>query len=281
MQHDYHRIEQAIDFLHRHAGRQPALAEAAAAAGLSEHHFQRLFTRWAGISPKRYLQVLAAERARRLLPTSSVLDASLGAGLSGPGRLHDLLVSLHAASPGELRDGGRGLSLRHGFADTPFGEALLALSPRGLCHFGFVGDDRAAALAELRAAWPRAALIADDPAADALVGRIFPHRPGASAQPLALWVRGTNFQVRVWEALLRIAPGETVSYQQLAATVGRPGAARAVGNAVGANSVAYLIPCHRVIRRHAGLGDYRWGAPRKAALLAWERCQLAAGGEAT
>lgn len=272
MSDDYQRIARVIDHLVRHHPRQPDLAELAATAGLSEFHFQRLFTRWAGISPKRFLQFLTADHARALLrQANSSLATSLEAGLSGPGRLHDLLVTLHAVTPGELKAGGAGLTLRYGVHPSPFGAFLLVMSPRGVCALSFIDGDAEAALAPVRADWPAAALVEDPaataPAAQALFARAQP------AQPVALWVRGSNFQVKVWEALLRLPPGGLVSYQTLAERIGRPGAARAVGNAVGSNPIAFLIPCHRVIRASGVIGDYRWGSTRKRALLAWEQAQ--------
>lgn len=270
MTSDYQRIEQLIGYLDSHFRAQPSLAELAAVAGLSEAHLQRLFTRWAGISPKRFLQHLTASHAERLLAAHPVLEASLESGLSGSGRLHDLMITLHAVTPGEIRSGGEGLTLRYGSAPSPFGPCLLAMSERGVCRLAFTPPERPETVrAELAARWPRAHLVEDTAAAAAMAAAIFAGAP--PRRPLALWVRGSNFQLQVWQALLRVPPGQVVSYQALAQAVGRPGAARAVGNAVGDNPVAYLIPCHRVIRKSAGLGDYRWGRSRKQVLLAWER----------
>jgi len=290
---DYARIEQAILYLDRHAERQPSLDEVARAVRLSPYHFQRLFRRWAGISPKRFLQAIALNRAKRALDgRASVLDAALDAGLSGPARLHDLFVTHDAVSPGQYKRRGEGLALRYGFAASPFGECLLALSPLGIFWLGFVGaGGRARALAELRERWPLARLLRDDAAARPLAARAFGSPDGATAAAtaaataggphasLALHLRGTNFQVQVWRALLAIPSGETVAYGDLAARLGRPGAGRALGMALKANPVAFLIPCHRVIRGTGALGGYRWGPARKQAMLAWE--QALSGGEPT
>ncbi len=193
------------------------------------------------------------------------------AGLSGPGRLHDLCVSLEAASPGELKSGGASWTVRAGFARSPFGRCLIAEGPRGVCHLSFVDDTDEAALTWLRASWPQARLERNDVASARLAARIFRHPDGTSARPpLRAFVRGTAFQVRVWRALLEVGPGTLVSYGDLAVAVGRPTAARAVGTAVGQNALAYLIPCHRVIRETGVIGNYRWGHARKRAMLAWE-----------
>lgn len=272
---EYARIERAIHYLARHAGRQPDLADAAAAAGLSPFHFQRLFTRWAGVSPKRFVELLTVEHAKRLLRDSaSVLDAALAVGLSGPGRLHDQFVALEAATPGEFKAGGAGLTIRWGVHASPFGAVLAALTARGVCRLAFIDDDGDAAERDaLAAAWPRATLIRDDRQTAAAAHAAF--AGGAGAKP-PLWVRGTNFQIAVWRALLRVPEGKVCTYGDLAAAIGRPTAARAVGQAVGANPVACLIPCHRVIRSVGALGGYRWGTERKRALLAWEAARAPA-----
>lgn len=267
--HHYAAVARAIVYVRTHARRQPSLAEIAAAAGLSEHHLQRVFSAWAGISPKRFLQVLTKQHALAALRESAdLLDAALEAGLSGPGRLHDLMVSCEALTPGEIKSGGTGVELRHGLAATPLGLALFGWTPRGLCHLAFCDGDEAAKLATLRADWPAANFIHDAGGAAQLAARVFPAAP----QPgrLHLLLKGTNFQVKVWEALLRIPPASLVSYGQLAAALGRPEAPRAVAGAVAANAIAYLIPCHRVIRESGDNASYRWGVERKLALRAWE-----------
>lgn len=263
---DAARVTDAIRFLEQRWRAQPSLDEVAAAVGLSGPHFQRLFRRWAGVSPKRFLQYVTAEHARRVLRESrSVLDAAFDAGLSGPGRLHDLTVRVHALTPGEVKRAGGGVAVRYGFHPTPFGECLLATTARGVCALSFLADGgRTAALDDLRARWPAADVARDDAGTRPVAERAF---GGGGA---LLDVRGTNFQVRVWEALLRVPEGALVTYADLAAAVGRPKAARAVGSAVARNPVAWLIPCHRVIRATGAFGDYRWGAARKKAIVGWE-----------
>jgi AraC family transcriptional regulator, regulatory protein of adaptative response / methylated-DNA-[protein]-cysteine methyltransferase len=269
---DYSRIEKAILFLDGKFPEQPSLVEVAARVHLSPFHFQRLFKRWAGLSPKRFLQFLKADHAKRALERSSnLLDAAYAAGLSGPGRLHDLLVSVEAVTPGEFKRRGKGLEIAYGFHLTLFGECLLAATARGICGLAFVVDgDRGATLADLRGRWPGARLEEKPASTRPFVERIFPRRPSRAHRPLPLYLKGTNFQVKVWEALLRIPEGSVTSYQELAARLRRPRAARAVGNAVARNPVAFLIPCHRVIRRMGALGGYHWGPARKQTLLAWE-----------
>lgn len=277
--HDYARIEAALRYLDEHAARQPSLAEAARAAHLSPHHFQRVFRRWAGISPKRFVQVHTVETAKaRLRAGRSVLDAAWDAGLSGPGRLHDLFVNLEAVSPGEFKARGGGLIVRHGFHPSPFGTALLAATDRGICHLAFVDEGRERkALEELRRAWPSAELKQDAPATAKLIARVFPASAnGRRREPLTVLAGGTNFQAQVWRALLKVPPGTRTTYGALAKAIGKPKAARAVGQAVARNPIAYLIPCHRVVRSLGALGDYRWGADRKRALLAWEAARAKA-----
>lgn len=287
---DYNRIAAAIAFIRQHHREQPDLATIAQQVHLSEHHFQRLFTRWAGISPKRFLQYLTAEYAKTTLAGSkSVMDATLEAGLSSPGRLHDLMVTVEAVSPGEYKTGGAGLDIRYGVHSTPFGEAFVALTERGICSLQFLehpplGADSSqnslsaeAALQTLCRDWPQAHYHEDRAAAQALCDRIFHPATGPgtgpASTPLTVWVKGTNFQIQVWRALLNIPLGHLATYQGLATAIGRPTAARAVGTAVGSNAIAYLIPCHRVIRQSGELGGYRWGCDRKAALLGWEASQ--------
>ncbi len=268
---DYERMADAIDFLERNWRRRPGLDEVAERIGLSKYHFQRLFQRWAGISPKRFVQHLTVERARELLRgPRPVLDVAEQLDLSGAGRLHDLLVSVDAVTPGEVRRGGAGLAIGYGSGSSPFGPCLLGTTARGVCHLAF-GDDPDPEIARrvLRRRWPAATLHEDQAGARDLVRRIFAPADGRRA-PLPLLIRGTNFQLQVWEALLRIPPGQIVTYQEIAAAVGRPEAARAVGQAVGANPVSYLIPCHRVLRKDGGVSGYAWGIPRKRAMLCYE-----------
>lgn len=273
-QTDYERIAQAIEYIREHFHQQPDLATIAAQVGLSEHHFQRLFRRWAGISPKRFLQYLTADYARMLLNQSeSVLDTAHESGLSGPGRLHDLTVNIHAATPGEIRSGGQGINIYYGCHETPFGMAFIALTDRGICTLRFYDDSFDSALSETQADWPAAALIEAPDVTRPVIEQIFSWQPGD--EPLTVWLRGTNFQVRVWEALLAIPPGQATTYQQIAAALEQPSASRAVGSAVGRNPIAFLIPCHRVLRKSGELGGYRWGTIRKQAMLAWEGMHLA------
>ncbi|MGE4220119.1 MAG: bifunctional transcriptional activator/DNA repair enzyme AdaA [Alphaproteobacteria bacterium] len=273
---DYARIGHAIDWLSAHYLDQPQLADVAAAAGLSEAHLQRLFSRYVGVSPKKFVQYLTLDFAKeRLGASESVLDAALDAGLSGPGRLHDLFVGIEAMSPGEWKARGEGLIIRYGWHPSPFGDCLLMATERGLCGLAFALDTgRAATLADLSAGWERAQLVEDATATLRYAERAF----GGSGGRLDLVLRGTPFQLKVWEALLRIPPGALVTYEGLAARIGKPGAARAVAGAVGANPVSWLIPCHRVIRGSGIITGYRWGPARKRALLAWEAAQAEASG---
>jgi AraC family transcriptional regulator of adaptative response/methylated-DNA-[protein]-cysteine methyltransferase len=269
---DYARIEQAIRYLEQHQDEQPSLKQIAAELNLSEYHFQRLFTRWVGISPKRFMQYLTKEHAKQLLDQSeSLLNVSYQSGLSGPGRLHDLFVTWEAVTPGDYKRKGEGLHLTYGFYPSPFGEYLLAASGRGITNLLFLRDEgRAGAFNLLMAEWPRATLQEDPSAMQGLAGQahlLFTNKPGA---PLRLHLSGTNFQLKVWEALLRIPPGTVVTYTDIAVSIGLPGASRAVGSAVGRNPVAVIIPCHRVIRKSGEPGGYRWGQPRKQAILGWE-----------
>jgi len=273
---DYERIEAAIAFLEAHVSDQPGLEEIAAHVGLSEYHFQKLFSRWVGISPKRFLQFLTKEYAKQLLKNSrSVLDTAHDAGLSGPGRLHDLFVACEAVTPGEYKSGGSGLKITYGFNDSPFGECLVASTDRGICGLFFVRDgNRRGVLTELARIWNRADLTEGGKALAPLTKRIFTPSAWQHHQPLPIMLKGTNFQIKVWEALLRIPAGAAVSYEDVAAAVGAPKAVRAVGSAVGKNPVSYLIPCHRVIRKNAEYGNYGSGTARKKALLGWEAAQI-------
>jgi AraC family transcriptional regulator of adaptative response/methylated-DNA-[protein]-cysteine methyltransferase len=275
---DYERVARAIRFLDAHRAEQPDLAAVAGSAGLSPFHFHRLFSRWAGLTPKDFLQVLTLEHVKNSLRRGkSVLSAALDAGLSGPARAHDLCLTLEAATPGEMNSGGASWTLQAGFTSTPFGKCLIALGPRGICHLSFLGaDGEAAAWNGMRAEWPNALFRRDDAEAESCALRIFVVPGGGPSARMRGFVRGTAFQVRVWRALLCVPPGATVTYGSIAASVGRPGASRAVGSAVARNPLAYLIPCHRVIRETGALGDYRWGRERKQALLVWETKRLSA-----
>ena len=278
---DTARIARALDRLASRFPEQPSLAELAAEAGVSEHHFQRMFTRRVGVSPKKFLQHLTPESAKqRLRESASVLDAAYDSGLSGPGRLHDLFVTFEAMTPGEFKAEGEGLTVRYGFHDTPFGECLLMMTARGICGLGFVAPgERDAALARMSRGWERAVLRRDDAATAAYIPRIFaqPGRPiSRNSPPLRLLLRGSRFQLKVWQALLTMPPGTLTTYQDLARRLGLPaGAARAVGNANGANPIPWLIPCHRVIRKTGALGGYAWGEGCKMAMIGWEAAQAA------
>lgn len=272
---DYARVERAIRFLDAHRASQPTLADVARQVGLSESHFQRLFTRWAGISPKRFIQHQTAEVLKSLLRSAkSVLEASYEAGLSGPSRAHDLILNAEAVTPGDVARGGDGLSIAFGFHGTPFGECLIATTTHGICHLAFTGPvSRTAALARLKHDWPRATFVPEQRATGLAVARAFPG-PGIRAGPgLAVHVKGTNFQLKVWRALLAVPDGGVTTYGALAAAIVEPGASRAVGNAVGRNPISWLIPCHRVLRSTGALGGYAWGPDRKRVMLALERVQ--------
>jgi AraC family transcriptional regulator of adaptative response/methylated-DNA-[protein]-cysteine methyltransferase len=269
---EFARMTRAIEFIEREYQRQPRLAEIAKAVGLSDFHFNRLFRRWTGLTPKQYLAEITSRAASTALRAEpSVLDAAHAVGLSGGGRLHDLTVTLNAMTPGEIRAGGAGVTIHHGIAATPFGTAFVAETPRGLCRLAFIerADDDTE-LKSLRASWPKAMLVRDDARATTLVETIW----GRRSATLPLAVCGTNFQVQVWRALLELDPGETVTYSELARSLGHPKGARAVGNAVGANPIAWVIPCHRVLRAGGQLGGYRWGTARKQMIRRWEERRI-------
>lgn len=272
---DYERIEKVIRYLESHYLEQPDLGTLAKAAQLSEFHFHRLFSRWAGITPKAFLKFLTAKHAKALLRRSQgVLEASLDSGLSGPGRLHDLLVSVDGMTPGEFKNYGQGMEIRYGFHPTPFGTCIIATTARGVCHLSFLGPDspthRASMLNELRSAWPNADIRHHSRSTRQIVSKIFNRRRRSQMEKLSLFLIGTPFRMKVWEALLKIPPGHVVSYQDVARSIENPHASRAIGTALSKNPVALLIPCHRVIRRTGIVGDYRWGHLRKKAILAWE-----------
>jgi AraC family transcriptional regulator, regulatory protein of adaptative response / methylated-DNA-[protein]-cysteine methyltransferase len=287
MHEDYERVAQAIRFLEESYQEQPELDKLATHLNLSSFHLQRLFTRWAGISPKRFVQFLTAEHAKRLLADQhSVLDATYDAGLSSPGRLHDLLIAAEAVTPGEFKNQGAGLTIHYGHHATPFGECLLAATERGVCHLAFLnGHGWEGEVATLQTRWSAATLVEDAQQTQRLVEQIFPAEANSgvnektngqankSPQQLNLLLKGTNFQLKVWNALLQIPPGEVRSYEDIATAIGQPSAVRAVGSAVGANNIAYLIPCHRVIRKTGLIQEYRWGSTRKKALIGWEAAQ--------
>jgi AraC family transcriptional regulator, regulatory protein of adaptative response / methylated-DNA-[protein]-cysteine methyltransferase len=268
---DYSRIERAICYIEANTNRQPGLKEVADHIGLSEYHFQRLFIRWAGISPKRFLQFLTREHAKALLAHSaSLLDTTYATGLSSPGRLHDLFIQTEAVTPGEYKSKGFGVSIAYGFCPSPFGECLIALTERGICFLGFIDGDRSSVFEEFRRSWPDASLIEDNDHTAQVIDRIFTPTQG---NHLSLHLLGTNFQIKVWEALIRLPTRDVISYGTLAKKVGLVDGARAIGNAVAHNPIAYLIPCHRVLQGSGGFGGYRYGSLRKKAILGWEIAQ--------
>ncbi|WP_447556071.1 methylated-DNA--[protein]-cysteine S-methyltransferase [Vreelandella sp. EE22] len=277
---DYGRIEKAMAYMVDNATSQPDLARVAEHVHLSPGHFQRLFTRYAGVSPKRFLQALTLERAKRVMvSTPSLLDAAHAVGLSGGSRLYDHFVTFEAVTPGEYKHQGEGLTIEYGVHQSPFGAVLVATTSRGICRMGFTGaasvDEQ---IAQLSSQWPRSTLVNRPAATQYAVEALFNAADVAGAR-LALHVAGTNFQIAVWRALLAIPDGCLASYGQLAQALGKPGASRAVGSAVGANPVALWIPCHRVIQQSGALGGYRWGVPRKQMVQAWESSQVSSSPE--
>ena len=272
---DYQRIEQSLVYLEENQALQPSLEDVADHVGLSPFHLQRIFSQWVGVSPKRFLQYLTVEHARRRLnETRSVLDATFDSGLSSPGRLHDLMVSIDAVTPGEYKAGGAGLAIRYGFADSPFGSCLIGSTGRGVCWLSFHDESGTSdAVDELRNGFASAELIADAGDAAGWCDRIFSRVDKVGSRSLPVLLAGTNFQLKVWEALLRVPEGGLCSYSDLATLMGRPSATRAVASAVAANHIAYLIPCHRVIRSMGIFGQYRWGAARKRAMIGWEQAR--------
>lgn len=264
------RMERVLRWLSEHYTDQPSLEDTAAIIGLGPHHFQRLFTRYVGVSPKKYVQFLTLEHAKRSLATSaSVLDAAFDAGLSGPGRLHDLFVTHEALSPGEWKTQADGLDLRYGWHDSPFGDCLIVASERGVCGLAFgARQDRVRAFENLAGSFGGARLTWDTPATAEYAELAFAERGD-----IHLLLRATPFQLKVWEALLRIPLGATTSYTDLATRIGKPTAARAVAGAIAANPVSWLIPCHRVLRSDGSITGYRWSPEQKRTLLAWEAAQ--------
>jgi AraC family transcriptional regulator of adaptative response/methylated-DNA-[protein]-cysteine methyltransferase len=265
----YETVARAIRWMADHRTEQPELETLAAAMCVSPHHLQRTFQTWAGVSPKQFLKSLTRASARaRLLAGDTVQDAAFNTGLSGPGRLHDLMISTEALTPGEIRRRGRGVQLDYGYGDCPFGQALVGWTDRGIHFLGFCDEPGATTVFEqLRGQWANAVLREDSRAAQRWIDRIF---NGSGEQPLSLWLRGSPFQLKVWEALLAIPEGAHSTYGRLAAAIGQPGAARAVGGAVGSNPLAWIIPCHRVIRQAGEIGGYRWGVCTKRAMIGYE-----------
>jgi AraC family transcriptional regulator of adaptative response/methylated-DNA-[protein]-cysteine methyltransferase len=275
---DYERIAKAISYLQANYLEQPGLETMARAVHMSEFHFQRVFSRWAGISPKRFLQFLTVEHAKRQLTEAKpVLDATFDSGLSSPGRLHDLFVSVEAVTPGEFKTRGQGIQIKYGFHPTPFGQCLIGATDRGVCWLSF-HDDRSkrTALSNMQSRWSGAKFDEQAKATEPVVNQIFSNLEKGQKSSLSLLLMGTNFQLKVWQALLRIPRGDVTTYENIGELIGAQNSARAIGSAVGDNRIAYLIPCHRVIRKSGLLGGYHWGEPRKRAMLAWEAAKTAA-----
>ncbi len=269
---DYEMVEQAIAYIENNLDNQPPLSEIAASVHLSDFHFQKIFSRWVGISPKRFLQFLTKEHAKKLLSESkSILDATYDSGLSSPGRLHDLFVNCEAVTPGEYKVRGEGITITYGISFSPFGKVLVASTDRGICTLKFVRDNSDSYLDSwVQQMWPKACIKRADSVSDQLVEQVFSFETMDSAAPLHLYIKGTNFQIKVWEALLKIPFGKAVTYQDIASFIGDSKACRAVGTAVGKNPIPFLIPCHRVIRKMGDFGNYGEGPLRKKALLGWE-----------
>ena len=271
MKSDYQRIAQAIEFINANAKQQPSLENIAAHLHLSPFHFQRLFSQWAGVAPKKYLQILTVDRAKQLLAQSKPLaEVSDSVGLSGSSRLHDHFVQLEAASPGEFKAGGAGMEIRYSVIGGPFGDAFIAVTPRGICKLSFLSNNNIEQqIVDLNAQWPAAKLVNQASETTRMVEALFAGKQTING-PLSLYVKGTNFQINVWRALLQIEPGCINSYAQVAAAVSKPKAYRAVGTAIGSNQVAFFIPCHRVLQQSGQIGGYLWGETRKHAIHAWE-----------
>jgi AraC family transcriptional regulator of adaptative response/methylated-DNA-[protein]-cysteine methyltransferase len=275
---DYDVVRRAIGHIRGHWREQPEIEAIAEAAGVTPTELHHLFRRWAGLTPKAFLQALTLDGARQLLRNSaSVLDATYEVGLSGPGRLHDLFVTHEAMSPGEWKTGGEGLTIRFGFHPSPFGSALVMATERGLAGLAFADPgEEAAALADMKARWPRAAYVEDSARTAAVAKRIFDQSQWQPSQPLRVVLIGTDWEVRVWEALMQIPMGRLVTYSDIAGKVRSPAAARAVGAAVGKNPVSFVVPCHRVVGKSGELTGYHWGITRKRAMLGWEAGQVGA-----
>lgn len=275
-QANYQRIERAIAYLRENFRSQPSLEAVAAVVHLSPYHFQRLFTEWAGVSPKKFIQYLSLQHAKELLRRqSTVFEASAETGLSGTGRLHDLFVGIEAMTPGEYKSGGAHLDINYSMAESPFGNVVVASTPKGVCHLAFEGAEQDA-LAGLQRRFPRANLRQMTDRYQQSVLFIF-QEDWRQLDRIKLHLAGTAFQLKVWESLLRIPAGGLATYGEVAAQIGAPGSARAVGRAIGGNPVAYLIPCHRVIQGSGQLGGYRWGGTRKAAIIGWESARAEEG----
>jgi AraC family transcriptional regulator of adaptative response/methylated-DNA-[protein]-cysteine methyltransferase len=275
---DYDSVRRAIGFMHSQWRDQPNIEAVADAASVTPDELHHLFRRWAGLTPKAFMQALTLDHAKHLLRDSaSVLDAALDSGLSGPGRLHDLFVTHEAMSPGEWKTGGAGMELRYGFHPSPFGTAIVIASDRGLAGLAFSdpGDEQRA-FADMSRRWPAATLIEDTPGTAGLAQRIFDSKLWRPDQPLRVVLIGTDFEVRVWETLLKIPMGRAVSYSDIACKIDNPKASRAVGAAVGKNPISFVVPCHRALGKSGALTGYHWGITRKQAMIGWEAGQVGA-----
>lgn len=274
---DFLRIEKAIHFIEDNFKSQPSLDQIASSVHLSKYHFDRLFKRWAGISPIQFMHFMTLDYTKQKLAESqSILETAFDAGLSGPGRLHDLFVTFEAMTPGDFKKQGAGLDISYGFCDSPFGECLLATTPRGICYLGFVeADKQTETLEVLFQTWPGSEFTEDPKRISPIVKDIFKLDQNKKTRPFNLQLKGTNFQINVWKALLSIPEGWVVSYKDIASHMGYPNAFRAVANAIAINPVAYLIPCHRVIANSGKIHQYRWGSARKKALIGWEAAKRA------
>ncbi len=266
---NYDRVATAIDYIRTHFKEQPDLNEVAEKVHLSPFHFQRLFTDWAGVSPKKFLQYLSIGHAKSMLQEkgATLFDAAFDTGLSGTSRLHDLFIGIEGMTPGEYKNGGEALAINYSFAESPFGEIIVASTPKGICHLAFM-TDREAALSELKAQFPHAKYQQTVDLIQQNALYIF-SQDWHSLSEVKLHLKGTAFQLKVWEALLNIPMGRLSTYGSISGTIGNPGAFRAVGSAIGQNPVAFLIPCHRVIRSTGDTGDYHWGSTRKKAIIGW------------
>ena len=276
--HDYDLVKHTLAFISENWREQPSLETLADQAGLSPTHLQRLFTRWAGLSPKAFLQAVTLDHARGLLRDSaSILDASYELGLSGPGRLHDLFVTHEGMSPGIYKAHGRGLNIQYGFHDCPFGRALILITSEGLAGLAFADNGKEkSALADMTSRWPEATYVENQQATASYARRIFESERWKPDQPLKIVFIGSDFEIRVWETILRIPFGKASTYSDIACHIGKPKAARAVGSAVGKNPISFVVPCHRVLEKSGGLGGYHWGLTRKRAILGWEAGAMAA-----
>ena len=276
---NYNRIADAIAYIQNNFAQQPSFEEIAKEVNVSPFHFQKMFTDWAGVSPKKFLQYITVSHAKEILKqqNATVFDASFETGLSGTGRLHDLFVSIEGMTPGEYKQGGKDLHINYSFSDTPFGEVLIASTSKGICYMAFA-DKETSALQSLQRQFPNASFTQTTDALQQQALRVFAH-PEDDLGNIRLHLKATPFQLKVWESLLKIPAGGLSTYGSIAKDIELPGASRAVGTAIGSNPVAFLIPCHRVIQSSGVLGGYHWGSVRKASMIGWEAAKVFAGNE--